>query len=147
MKALLIIDMQQVSFTAETPCYDTDGVVERINSLATKFRGNGDFVIYIQHDGSADDFCKPGSEEWSVVDQFAAGGIDNNEKLEIYADGTFKGDTWGQGTWNLEHRLKGTRIDFTFNNEGYNTYFYRRMFFSKPRIVIFRDLNSEFLKD
>ncbi len=88
-----------------------------------------------------------GSYTSSVVDQFAAGGIDNNEKLEIYADGTFKGDTWGQGTWNLEHRLKGTRIDFTFNNEGYNTYFYRRMFFSKPRIVIFRDLNSEFLKD
>ena len=88
-----------------------------------------------------------GSYTSSVVDPFATGGIDNNEKLEIYSDGTFKGDTWGQGTWKLEHGLKGTRIDFSFNNEGYNTYFYRRMFFSKPRIVIFRDLNSEFLKD
>jgi len=30
----------------------------------------------------------------SIVDPFATNGIDNNEKLEIYADGTFKGDTW-----------------------------------------------------
>ncbi len=67
MKALLIIDMQQVSFTPETPRYDADGVVERINSLATKFRKNGDLVIYIQHDGSADDFCKLGSQEWKLL--------------------------------------------------------------------------------
>ena len=83
----------------------------------------------------------------SVVDQFATDGIDNNEKLEINSDGTFRGDSWGHGTWELEHGLRGTTIDFKFSNEGYNTYFYRRMFFSKPRIVIFRDLNSEFLKD
>jgi hypothetical protein len=88
-----------------------------------------------------------GSYTSNIVDPFASGGINNIEKLEIYDNGTFKGDTWGQGTWNLEHGLKGTRIDFTFNNESYNTYFYRRMFFNKPRIVIFRDLNSEFLKD
>ncbi len=88
-----------------------------------------------------------GSYTSSIVDQFATDGIGNNEKLEIYSDGTFIGDSWGQGTWELEHGIKGTRINFKFSNEVYNTYFYRRMFFSKPRIVIFRDLNSEFLKD
>tara|TARA_B100001173_G_C15842857_1_gene485399 strand:- start:388 stop:741 length:354 start_codon:yes stop_codon:yes gene_type:complete len=83
----------------------------------------------------------------SIDDSFATSGIDDNESLEIFNDGTFKGDTWGEGTWKLEHGFRGTRIDFSFDNESYNTYFYRRMFFSKPRIVIFRDLNSEFLKD
>jgi len=82
-----------------------------------------------------------------VVNQFGSNGIDNNEKLEINSDGTFRGDSWGSGTWELEHSIKGTSIHFKFSNEGYNTYFYRSMFFSKPRIVIFRDLNSEFLKD
>jgi hypothetical protein len=83
----------------------------------------------------------------SVVDQFATDGININEKLEINSDGTFRGDSWGHGTYELEHGLRGTTIDFKFSNEWYSTYFYRRMFFSKPRIVIFRDLNSEFLKD
>ena len=88
-----------------------------------------------------------GSYKSSIVDQFATGGIENDENLEIYGNGKFKGDTWGEGIWKIEHGFNGTRINFTFNNEGYNTYFYRKMFFSKPRIVIFRDLNSEFLKD
>ena len=88
-----------------------------------------------------------GSYTSSVEDTFATWGIDDNEKLEIYSDGTFKGDSWGEGTWKLEHGFKGTRIDFRFDDSGVHTSFYRRMFFSKPRIVIFRDLNSEFLKD
>ena len=83
----------------------------------------------------------------SIDDSFATSGIDDNESLEIFNDGTFKGDTWGEGTWKLEHGFRGTRIDFSFDNESYNTYFYRRMFFSKPRIVIFRDLNSFCKKD
>ncbi len=88
-----------------------------------------------------------GSYTSSINDPFATDGIGDNESLEIFNDGTFKGDTWGAGTWKLEHEFKGTRIEFRFNNEGNNTYFYRRMFFSKPRIVIYRDLNSEFLKN
>ena len=82
-----------------------------------------------------------------IVNSFATSGIDNNENLEIYNDGTFKGDSWGKGTWKLEHSFKGTRIDFKFDNEIFSTYFYRRFFFSKPRIIIYRDFNSEFLKN
>lgn len=88
-----------------------------------------------------------GSYTSNIVDRFATNGIDNNEKLEIYSDGTFRGYAWGHGTWKLEHQITGTRINFKIRNEGYNTYFYRKMFLSKPRLVIYRDLNSEFLKD
>lgn len=91
-----------------------------------------------------------GSYTSSISNTFATNGIENNEKLELFEDGTFKGDSWGEGTWQLEHGLKGTEIKFTFgafNEEGFSSYFYRKLFFSKPRIVLFRDLNSEFIKN
>jgi len=68
MKALLIIDMQNISFTPETPRWDTQGVIERINSLASSFRKKEYPVIIIQHDGSKDNFCIPSSKEWQVLD-------------------------------------------------------------------------------
>jgi len=82
-----------------------------------------------------------------VDDSFGTDGIKDNENLLIYSNGTFKGGAWGKGTWKLEHGFSGTRIIFSSNNEGHSTYFYRSMFFSKPRIVIFSDLNSEFRKN
>jgi len=68
MKALLIIDMQQLSFTPETPRFNTIGVVERINRLSEKFRKNNEPVIFIQHDGSKDGFCIPNTKEWCILD-------------------------------------------------------------------------------
>jgi nicotinamidase-related amidase len=68
MKALLIIDMQKVSFTPKTPRYDTEGVIERINLLADNFRGIGDHVIFIQHDGTKEGVCIPGTEEWEILE-------------------------------------------------------------------------------
>lgn len=67
MKALLVIDMQQGSFTEATPRYDADGVVDRINSLATTFRAKGDVVVFIQHDGTAQGDFLPGTFEWEVL--------------------------------------------------------------------------------
>lgn len=67
MKALLIIDMQQGSFTAETPRYDTDGVVERINRLGDIWRRQGDPVIFIQHDGSQHGDFIPGTDSWKLL--------------------------------------------------------------------------------
>ena len=67
MKALLIIDMQKTSFNPETPRYDSDRVIERINKLSRQFRQNGDKVIFIQHDGSKQNFCKPDTEEWEIL--------------------------------------------------------------------------------
>ena len=67
MKALLIIDMQAGSFKAETPRYDADGIVERINSLADSFRHNGDKVIFIQHDGTKENSYIPGTSDWNIL--------------------------------------------------------------------------------
>jgi nicotinamidase-related amidase len=67
MKALLIIDMQKVSFSPKTLRYDTVGVIKRINELSDRFRLNGDLVIYIQHDGSKEDYCYPDTDEWKIL--------------------------------------------------------------------------------
>ncbi len=66
-KALLVIDMQQGSFTTETPRFDTEGVVNRINSLAALFRENHWPVIFIQHDGSKEGAFIPGNEDWKLL--------------------------------------------------------------------------------
>lgn len=69
MKALLIIDMQKVLFTPKTPRYDAELVVERINRLSGMFRNNGLPVVFIQHDGSKEKYCFPGSKEWEILDE------------------------------------------------------------------------------
>jgi nicotinamidase-related amidase len=67
MKALLIIDMQKTLFTPATPRFDAENVIRRINELSDKFRINGDKVIFIQHDGTKEDYCIPGTEEWEIL--------------------------------------------------------------------------------
>ena len=76
MKALLIIDMQKVSFTQKTPRFDSDNVIKRINILSDKFRKNGDIVIFIQHDGTKEGFCIPNTEEWEILSSLV---IDKND--------------------------------------------------------------------
>ena len=67
MKALLIIDMQVGSFKPETPRFDAEEVVQRINALSTYFRRNGDKVIFMQHDGTKENAFLPGSPDWHIV--------------------------------------------------------------------------------
>jgi Amidases related to nicotinamidase len=67
MKALLIIDMQNTSFTSKTPRFDTEGVIQRINKLSHKFRLAGDKVVFIQHNGTKEGFCIPNSVEWEII--------------------------------------------------------------------------------
>jgi len=67
MKALLIIDMQQGSFTPATPRYESVAVIERINQLAEFFRNNGDQVIFIRHDGTKKGEYIPGTGDWQVL--------------------------------------------------------------------------------
>ena len=76
MTALLIIDMQKISFTPETPRFDTKGVVNKINSLTDQFRKKGESVIFIQHDGTKDGFCKPNTIEWEILDEI---NVDKND--------------------------------------------------------------------
>ena len=67
MKALLIIDMQMGSFKPETPRFDAEGVVQRINLMSNYFRQNGDKVIFIQHDGTKDNSFLPGTSDWKIL--------------------------------------------------------------------------------
>jgi len=66
-EALLIIDMQKGSFTPETPRFDPDGVIQRINDLARLFRANHLPVIFIQHQGIGE-FVKD-TWEWEILDE------------------------------------------------------------------------------
>lgn len=68
MKALLIIDMQKGSFMPQTPRYDTDGVVKRINDLANIFRERKYAVIYVQHDGTGSGEFEKHTSEWENLD-------------------------------------------------------------------------------
>jgi len=67
-KALLVIDMQKGSFTEATPRYNTEGVVQIINSLATTFRAKSWPVLFIQHDGSTMNEFVPHTTEWELLD-------------------------------------------------------------------------------
>lgn len=67
MRVLLIIDMQKAMFSPDSPMFDLDAVIERINLLAGILRKRGDQVIFIQHDGSSEEFCVPGTEGFEIL--------------------------------------------------------------------------------
>jgi nicotinamidase-related amidase len=69
MKALLIIDMQKVSFTPKTHRFESEKIIQRINTLSGAFRKKGLPVIFIQHDGIRENYCRPGTEEWEILDE------------------------------------------------------------------------------
>ncbi len=67
MKALLIIDMQQGSFTPMFLRYNAEAVIEKINKLTEEFREAWMPVIFIQHDGSAQGEFRPFTQEWELL--------------------------------------------------------------------------------
>lgn len=73
MRVLLVIDMQKAMFSPDSPMFDTDAVIERINLLAGIHRKRGDQVIFIQHDGSSEEFCMPGTEGFEILDALSVG--------------------------------------------------------------------------
>ena len=65
MKALLVIDMQAGLFEGDSPRYDADGVIQRINKIARIVRATGGIVIFIQHEDNGG--LKPGTEGWEIL--------------------------------------------------------------------------------
>lgn len=66
VEALLIIDMQAGSFqTAQR--FDAAGVIRRINRLSEHFRSKGAPVIFIQHDGTKENYLLPGTPDFDLV--------------------------------------------------------------------------------
>lgn len=65
--ALIVIDMQQGSFSPETPRYDAEGLVRRINALAARIRDAQGMVVFVQHDGPEGDPHHPDSPGWHLL--------------------------------------------------------------------------------
>ena len=65
MRALLVVDMQVGLFEGDSPRYDADGVIQRINKIAKVVRATGGVVIFIQHEDNGG--LKRGTEGWEIL--------------------------------------------------------------------------------
>ncbi len=65
--ALIVVDMQQGSFTPEARRHDADGLVERLNALAGRIRCAGGIVVFVQHDGPEGDPHHPSAPGWRLL--------------------------------------------------------------------------------
>jgi nicotinamidase-related amidase len=65
-EALIVIDMQQASVSGNDK-YDIAAVVQRINGLSARVRARGGRVVFIQHDGTADEGLEPFSDGWQIA--------------------------------------------------------------------------------
>lgn len=63
MKALLVIDMQNAWLNRDTPRFDRQGVIERINRAARHIRAQGGQVIFIHH---CDSDAVPREDGWQL---------------------------------------------------------------------------------
>lgn len=79
--------MQKGSFTAKTPRFDTDGVVNRINELSKIFRKAGLPVIYVQHDGTGTGEFEKNTPEWELLDSLSFEPTDI--QIDKYANDVF----------------------------------------------------------
>lgn len=86
-RALIIIDMQKGCFTGENPKYDSDGVINRINSLSEKFRKSNSPVIFIQQDSSVWNRFVPNSTEWEILSELKVS--DNDISINKTANDAF----------------------------------------------------------
>lgn len=67
MKALLIVDMQVGCFKPYCSRHNTLKVVENINLLSEKFRSIGYLVIYIQHNGTKENYLYPDTKDFDLL--------------------------------------------------------------------------------
>jgi nicotinamidase-related amidase len=66
MDAMLVVDIQVGLLNGE-PKHDLDGVIERINRLATRVRARSGKVIFVQHCGGKGDDFEPGTPGWALL--------------------------------------------------------------------------------
>jgi nicotinamidase-related amidase len=65
--ALIIVDMQQGSFTDASPRHDAEGLIKRLNSLTNPVRTAGGIVVFVQHDGPEGDLHHPDLPGWNLL--------------------------------------------------------------------------------
>jgi nicotinamidase-related amidase len=66
MDAMLVVDMQK-GLLAGDPKHDLHGVIDRINRLSTRIRGQSGHVIFIQHCGVDGDDFEPWTPGWQLL--------------------------------------------------------------------------------
>lgn len=66
MDVMLIVDMQ-VGLLNGAPKHDLQGVIDRINRLASRVREQAGIVIFIQHCGSEGDDFEPQTPGWAFL--------------------------------------------------------------------------------
>lgn len=86
-KALLIIDIQKDAFNPSWPCYDGDGVIDRINDLSTRCRQGGIPVILVQHNGTQEGDFLPGTTGWELLEKLKISSSDM--RIEKTANDSF----------------------------------------------------------
>jgi nicotinamidase-related amidase len=79
MEALLIIDMQIGSFRLSKR-YDEIGIVKRINQISDHFRENKKPVIFVQHDGTKENYLYTGTEDWKILPEL------NQKEFDLYIE-------------------------------------------------------------
>jgi nicotinamidase-related amidase len=65
MDVLIVIDMQEALF--RTSRFNSDAVVANINRIAGMVRNNGGHVIYVRHNGTADEGLAAQSAGWAIL--------------------------------------------------------------------------------
>jgi nicotinamidase-related amidase len=65
MRALLIVDMQVGLFAGDSPRYDAEGVIQRINEIAKVVRATEGVVIFVQHEDNGG--LKQETEGWEIL--------------------------------------------------------------------------------
>ena len=68
MLAHLIIDLQEASFV-DSDKHDTGGTLARINQVSEAVRNAGGRVIFIQHDGTAEEGLEPYTPGWEILSE------------------------------------------------------------------------------
>ena len=75
-KALVIIDMQKFMFREEAPVFQSDELIERVQSLLSEARGSGTPVIYVQHNAGDGTPLEYGTKHWEIDDRIEPKGKD-----------------------------------------------------------------------
>jgi nicotinamidase-related amidase len=104
MEALLIIDMQIGSFRLSKR-YDEVGVVKRINELADFFRKKNQSVIFIQHDGTKENYLHTGTEDWKILPGL------KQEHFDLYIEKEANDSFYKT---NLSNLLKDLKVDHLY---------------------------------
>ncbi|KGX84946.1 cysteine hydrolase family protein [Pontibacillus marinus] len=68
-KALVVIDMQKFMFREEAPAFQSDRLIERVQSLLKQARETGTPIIYIQHNAGEGTPLEYGTTNWEIDDR------------------------------------------------------------------------------